>query len=344
MMLMAPRDDARVVVGVDGTPDSEAATAWALQEALLRAAGLHLVHAVPTSGGRPTPGEAEEDQRLREAGMRLLDRLVRDVTAAAPGVAVTSRLAEAPAYEALLQETDGALLLALGARGTSQLPQLPIGSVPVHLTAMAPCPVVVVRANASPPSDPGSGAAGQASVVVGVDVDPRTDPAFGFAVDEATLRGATLVVVRAMPDDATGAKLPAAAYLAEAEQRERQRLAQWLTPWQDKDRGIGVRPVLVRAHPVAALLQESVGAALLVVGSHGGGVAKGILLGSVSQALMRGATCPSRWSGDSHRRGHRSVPPVDRRESYGMKPATWPRQVRNCLGYAVPAPAPRASR
>ena len=36
----------------------------------------------------------------------------------------------------------------------------------------------------------------EARVVVGVDVDPGADPAFGFAVEEATLRGATLINVR----------------------------------------------------------------------------------------------------------------------------------------------------
>ena len=289
---MAEHGDGRVVVGVDGMPDSEAATAWALDAARARSAGLHLVHAIATSRGRLGPAEAEEDQRLREAGKRLLERQVGDLTAAAPDVAVTSRLVEAPAYEALLQETAGALLLALGARGTSYLPQLPIGSVPVHLTALAPCPVVVVRAGAGDPApaDARAGAAARARVVVGLDVDPSTDPAFAFAVQEAELRGATLVVVRAVSDGATRGEQPTAAYLAETEQRERQRLAQWLAPWRDKD--LEIRPALVRAHPVQALLHESAGAALLVVGSHGGGVAKGILLGSVSQALMRSAQCP----------------------------------------------------
>ena len=282
----------RVVIGVDGMPDSEAATAWALQEARLRGAGLHLVHAIPTSGGRLGPGEAEEDQRLRASGQRLLDGLVRGLTAAAPGVAVTSRLVEAPAYEALLQEIGGALLLALGARGTSQLPQVSVGSVPVHLTALAPCPVVVVRAGVPPTSEAGRGAVEEAGVVVGVDVDPGADPAFALAVEEATLRGATLVVVRAAPGGPTRGEQPTAAFLAETEERERERLAHWLAPWQNKNRGINVRPVLVRAHPVQALLRESSDAALLVVGSHGGGVAKGILLGSVSQALMRASTCP----------------------------------------------------
>jgi hypothetical protein len=93
--------------------------------------------------------------------------------------------------------------------------------------------------------------------VVGVDVDPPTDPAFAFAVEEATRRGATLVVVRAMSGGAPSGEQPAAGFLAEVEQRERQ----WLAPWQDKDLGMKIRPVLTRTQvatcPLAVVREQA---------------------------------------------------------------------------------------
>lgn len=47
-----------------------------------------------------------------------------------------------------------------------------------------------------------------------------------------------------------------------------------------------------RGHPGAMLLEQSKGADLLVVGSHGHGRIIGSLLGSVSQQCVHEATCP----------------------------------------------------
>ena len=48
----------------------------------------------------------------------------------------------------------------------------------------------------------------------------------------------------------------------------------------------------VRGDFTGALVHESPGAELLVVGSHGRGTVGGIVLGSVSRALLHRAHCP----------------------------------------------------
>jgi hypothetical protein len=48
----------------------------------------------------------------------------------------------------------------------------------------------------------------------------------------------------------------------------------------------------VHSHPAQALIDESDGAELVVVGSHGRGGFTGMLLGSVSQAVLHHAACP----------------------------------------------------
>jgi nucleotide-binding universal stress UspA family protein len=54
----------------------------------------------------------------------------------------------------------------------------------------------------------------------------------------------------------------------------------------------GIRPHVVMANAVRALLDASAGAELLVVGNRGHGGFVGALLGSVSQHCLHQATCP----------------------------------------------------
>ncbi len=112
-----------------------------------------------------------------------------------------------------------------------------------------------------------------------------------FAFDEASRRGCGLTAVHAytqLPDawmidarDGVEHDRAAARILAET-------LAGWTERYPEVD--VVSRPVARR--PVPALLEESARATLLVVGSHWYGWLAGMLLGSVSQALLRHASVP----------------------------------------------------
>jgi nucleotide-binding universal stress UspA family protein len=129
----------RVLVGVDGSPSSRTALRWAVAEAARREATVEVVHAwdVPALIG-PVPGATPYAVEI------LVDTLVDEATAGAPGVTVERRVVHGGAAAALLDAAQGAGLLVLGRRGLGGFGRLLLGSVSGHLARHASCPVVVM--------------------------------------------------------------------------------------------------------------------------------------------------------------------------------------------------------
>ncbi|MER7134415.1 universal stress protein, partial [Streptosporangium saharense] len=75
-------------------------------------------------------------------------------------------------------------------------------------------------------------------------------------------------------------------------QQERRALAEALAGWGERHPDVKVTERLEYGHPVEALREASTEADLLVVGSRGRGDLTGLLLGSVSHALLHHAACP----------------------------------------------------
>jgi nucleotide-binding universal stress UspA family protein len=135
----------RIVVGVDGSPQATAALEFAVGEARLRRAGLHVTYAYPAMGS-PLTGSTAEDyyaQVEREA-RELLERM------AAAGPATDDLEVEwlgvpgNPA-EVLITASRGATLLVVGSRGLGGFMGLVLGSVSSQCVQHAHCPVLVVR-------------------------------------------------------------------------------------------------------------------------------------------------------------------------------------------------------
>ncbi|MGD9705634.1 MAG: universal stress protein [Acidimicrobiia bacterium] len=127
-------------------------------------------------------------------------------------------------------------------------------------------------------------------IIVGIDGSAAAERALDFAVEEATLRDAELHVVHAWTypyqghrDDRTGPRDMMEADAARTLQDAADHVAA---------SGVTVVTHLVEGASVAALVDASAGAELLVVGSHGHGSVVGSLLGSTSQAVAHRATCP----------------------------------------------------
>lgn len=142
---MASTAARRIVVGVDGSPPSHAALAWALEEAQRSGRDVHAVMAWRPSMGaapaaRPAGGVRSLEEQQRDA-QQLLERTVKAV--AGPSNAVRSQVAHGSGGTVLAAAASGADLVVVGRHGGRLTARLP-GSVLQYLLREAPCPVVVV--------------------------------------------------------------------------------------------------------------------------------------------------------------------------------------------------------
>lgn len=130
-----PPPDAPVVLGVDGSPASELATATAFDEASWRGVELVAVHACRDGGREQPESEAAEALAERLAGWqeRYPDVRVRRVV-----------VADRPAHH-LLQEAASAQLVVVGTRGHGELTGKLLGSVSAAVTQGSSTPVIVAR-------------------------------------------------------------------------------------------------------------------------------------------------------------------------------------------------------
>jgi nucleotide-binding universal stress UspA family protein len=138
-----------IVVGVDGSPNSERALAWAMQEAAIRGVPLTVlaIHPVPKSywGNIPVVGPADVPQleELRRAVEEMTQRAASSLGDAKPASINTRAVNGFPVQE-LLAASHDADMLVVGSRGGGGFARLLLGSVSSQVVQHATCPVVVV--------------------------------------------------------------------------------------------------------------------------------------------------------------------------------------------------------
>ena len=141
------RDVGPVVVGVDGTHTSDAAIAFAFQEASVRSADLVAVLAwndlsVPVSHRMK---EVMDPARIEQEERALLAERTAGWADKFPDVRVVRTLVEGRAVNALLAHSGDAQLLVVGSHGRGGFTGMLLGSTSHSLIIHSTCPVVVVR-------------------------------------------------------------------------------------------------------------------------------------------------------------------------------------------------------
>ncbi|WP_098891394.1 universal stress protein [Streptomyces sp. or3] len=137
----------RIIVGVDGSDSSIKALHWAVRQAELTGATVEAVNSweyPATSWASMMPGMPEDFDPQALATVSLTEAL-EEALGAEGAAAVSKVVVIGNPAQALLDRAKGADLLVVGARGHTGLKATLLGSVSLHVTQHAPCPVTVVR-------------------------------------------------------------------------------------------------------------------------------------------------------------------------------------------------------
>ncbi|WP_043603115.1 universal stress protein [Candidatus Protofrankia datiscae] len=292
-----------IVVGIDASADAESALRWACAHAGLTGRRIRAVLA-RGPGGRPrvvddiSPSVGVDD--LERAASQVLHDAVRRARLDGLAVDVVERTVYDSPSDALVEESQDALMLVVGARGLARMRRMFVGSVTARCAQEAAVPVVVVRGPAPPRPD-------DRPVLVGVDGSEGSLAALRWAAVQAGLRRVPLRVAHCWLSEPPldPACLPAfdlAAFdLAAFDEAVLEKAAR-LTLDTALERGlagrtdaaapdIAVEAVLVAGSAAHGLIMAAQSAQLLVVGARGRGGFGGLLLGSVGHQVVTHAPC-----------------------------------------------------
>lgn len=139
------KEGMRIVVGVDGSENSRLALHWALAEARAHDASVEVVHCwhFPYVAD-PAGMVAYPSAALQESAEALVRDTLQAVGDETEGIAITTRVEQAPGPETLIGRSRDADLVVIGRRGHGGFLSLVLGSVAQQVVSHAHCPVVVV--------------------------------------------------------------------------------------------------------------------------------------------------------------------------------------------------------
>lgn len=279
-----------IVVGVDGSPASNTAVSWAAREAVMRQQPLTLIHVINPgiSPWAQVPLLDEYAVWQQNEGHRILAdalKIARDTAIDSPQISIETELTVSATVPALVKLSGESKLIAVGNEGRGALARGLLGSVSSSLVRRAHCPVAVIR-----DEEPHMPHPAQAPVLVGIDGSPASELAIAIAFDEASRRGVNLVAVHAWSDREI-LELPGLDWSAVKAEEERL-LAESLAGWHERYPDVTVHRLLVCDRPARVLVETSETAQLVVLGSHGRGGFAGMLLGSVSNAVVQSVRMP----------------------------------------------------
>lgn len=295
----------RILYPTDFSEAARQALPWAAELARRFGAELHVLHALslhaadPASleGAFPLPEEVfdewtdhaegaleEAAAPAREAGVTVRQEVRRSIAASA---AILDYVDE--------RDID---LVVMGTHGRRGLRHLALGSVVEEVLRFSACPVLAVRKREVEDPAGGEDVPGLGRILVPVDFSDDADRALEYGVDVAREEGSHLdvlhVVERITYPDFYYPASPSRERMArdvseQAEERLRRRVedlrgGRTMTVDYGVEIGDPVEVIVARA--------ETEGAHLIVMGSRGRTGLERVLLGSVTEGVIRRAPCP----------------------------------------------------
>jgi nucleotide-binding universal stress UspA family protein len=178
-----------IIVGIDGSQAAIAAALWGVDEAVSRGVPLRLVSVLKPT--HPSPDDyardlAQAEKSLREAGSA--------VEASGKPVKIETDIPRGPAGPVLVEASADAEMICVGSVGIGRYARSILGSTATELADKARCPVAVIRTEIEPPPDINW-------ILVRMTDAPGNDVVVKYAVGEAKLRRAPMLVLHGRPED-----------------------------------------------------------------------------------------------------------------------------------------------
>lgn len=275
-----------IVVGVDGSEDSDRAIRYGVDEAQRTASGIRLVHVLPETVAMTPMLPMFSADSLKAVGTQVLRDGVGTIDSlGGEKIRTETVLAHGPQTSSFLAHTQDACLIVLGRR-SSTFAHIRTGSTTTSIASRAACPV------ASVPEE-WENADIRRRVVAAVDLSPVSPDVLQAGFRAAQDRGAELVVLyawRPTPpyDTVAGTPRDAEAWYRQTEPVVWEQVAVFRADYPE----VQVQVVLRYERPVDAIVDTGREADLMVMGRHREGAPYVMALGAKTRAFMRAAVCP----------------------------------------------------
>ena len=309
-----------IIVGVDGSANSQCALQWAIKHAQLTASEIRLVAAYTVPGVNMSQADivypADFDITIKRSVQQLVDDNARTVTDAS--VPVSTVVFPGDASGALVENSKNADLAVIGARGRGGFAGRLLGSVALAMPAHALCPTVVIPSTWPErplPERPlpidlpvRSSAARTATtesrdrrpdftgeVVAAIDPFETDGPVLREAAQQARIYGLPLHLVGITAAHVLSPEwMPSETHLVKMYDEAVTSREDAVESLREEFPEIEVRWSIFDAPATEVLISATYTAELIIMGSRGRGGFVSTILGSTSQAVLSHAVCPIR--------------------------------------------------
>lgn len=271
----------KVIVAVDGSAASDAAVEWAIERSRTVPMEVQVTTVIELGWLGPGARELEYLEPYRDALRRASARFAE----ASPETPVTTSTKDGLPTDALTQASEHSDLLVVGTSKNGKLAGVLHGTLPLKIAGRSQCPTVVVPLGWAPHAGP---------IVAAWDNDGIADGALDFAAAEAEGRGRPLQVVHAwrVPAAFATALSGSTAFLEDLVNAHTTMLHDAAERIRAAYPALVVEEQLEPGPIAVAVVEAAADASLLVVGSHGKGVIRDLVLGSVSHDVLLNMPAP----------------------------------------------------
>ena len=289
----------RILFPTDFSPGSERALDTALALAQEFDAELHMLHAVvlhsddPNDPAHHFPDPEDIRQRLERTADRRMESGIAARAAGGLRIQQSQRrgLSVAPTILEHALEFDPDLIV-MSTHGRRGLENVLLGSVTEEVVRFADCPVLTVRSGEEASSFPST-----APILVPVDFSEHSRQALTLARDIASTFGSSVCALHVFerpihPEIYLGGMPLDSPDFRTVEGSLREALATFVAETPGPEVPASLHVVEGRAVPAILDFVQDQGAGLVVIATHGLTGLAHVLLGSVSEKVVRRATCP----------------------------------------------------